>query len=193
MNKRMYVVLAFAIIFLSLTVFLINDSYAKYLTTLNETTNIKVARWRILVNNNDIRSGSVAAGTITPTFYHNDHIKDTIIAPTSEGYFDLIIDSSGADVSFVYTLDASVNSQSAVQDLIVTGYQVNGGTIVNNVTSPITSGTVLYSSGITTTTIRVFIKWDDSATATMNNAADTLAADGDALLDVTLTFRQLAS
>ena len=55
MNKKVYIILAGAIIFLSITVFLIHDSYAKYLTALNETTNIRVARWRILVNNNDIR------------------------------------------------------------------------------------------------------------------------------------------
>jgi len=193
MNKKMYVVLAFALIFLSITIVLIHDSYAKYLTTLNETTNIKVARWRILVNNNDIRSNNVATGTITPVLYHNDHIKDTIIAPTSTGYFDLIIDSSGADVSFEYDLDVSVNTESAVQDLVVTGYQINGGTIVNVIDSPLVSDSVLYSSGVTTTTIRVFIKWDDSSTASMDNAADTLAADGDAKMDVSLSFRQVAS
>ena len=192
MNKKMYVVLAFFMIFLSITVFLIHDSYAKYLTTLEETTNINVARWRILVNNNDIRNGSVATGTITPVFYANSHIKNTIIAPTSEGYFDLIIDSSGADVSFTYSLDVSVNATSAVQDLVVTSYQINGGTIVNEINSPIVTDNVLYSSGVTTTTIRVFIKWDDSAEASMNNAADTLAADGTAKLDVTLSFTQLA-
>ena len=192
MNKKMYVVLAFAMIFLSITIFLIHDSYAKYLTTLEETTNIKVARWRILVNNNDIRNGSVAAGTITPVFYSNNHIKNTIIAPTSEGYFDLIIDSSGADVSFTYSLDVSVNPASDVQDLVVTSYQVNGGTIVNQINSPIVTDNVLYSSGVTTTTIRVFIRWDDSITATMDNAADTLAADGTAMMDVTLSFTQLA-
>ena len=192
MNKKMYVVLAFAMIFLSITIFLIHDSYAKYLTTLEETTNIKVARWRILVNNNDIRNGSVAAGTITPVFYSNNHIKNTIIAPTSEGYFDLIIDSSGADVSFTYSLDVSVNPASDVQALVVTSYQVNGGTIVNQINSPIVTDNVLYSSGVTTTTIRVFIRWDDSITATMDNAADTLAADGTAMMDVTLSFTQLA-
>ena len=193
MNRKMYVALAFALAFLALTVFLIHDSYAKYLTTLTETTNINVARWRILVNNNDIRNGSIASGVITPVFYHNNHIKDNIIAPTSEGYFDLIIDYSGADVSFAYTLNVSVNAASAVQDLVVTAYQINGGTIVNTIGSPLASGNVLYSSGSTTTTIRVFIKWDDSPTATMSNAADTLAADGTAKLDVNLTFRQIAS
>ncbi len=193
MNKKMYITLALAMVFLSVTVYLIHDSYAKYLTTLNETTNISVARWRILVNNNDIRSNSTATAVVTPVFYQNNHIANNIIAPTSEGYFDLIIDSSGADVSFDYTLNVAVNSASAVQDLVVTGYQVNGGPTVTNITNPLYSSTILHSSGITTTNIRVFIKWDDSSTATMDNAADTLAADGTAKLDVILQFTQKAS
>ncbi len=193
MNKRLYITLALAMIFLSITVFLVHDSYAKYLTTLNETTNIKVARWRILVNNNDIRANNTATAVITPTFYHNDNISDDIIAPTSEGYFDLIVDASDADVSFQYTLNVGVNSTSAVQDLVVTGYKIDNGDLVTNITNPLFQDTMLYSSSVKTKTIRVFIKWDDSANATMDNAADTLAADGTAKLDVTLQFRQLAS
>ena len=193
MKKKMYFTLALALIFLSLTVFLIHDSYAKYLTTLNETTNISVARWRILVNNNDIRNNSSATAVITPVFNPNSHIASNIIAPTSTGYFDLVIDSSGADVSFNYTVDVSVNNQSAVQDLVVTGYQINNGAVVNTVNTPLIQNTVLYSSGVTTTTIRVFIQWDDSNSASMTNAQDTLAAGGTAKMDVYLSFTQLAN
>ena len=193
MNKKVYIILAGAIIFLSITVFLIHDSYAKYLTALNETTNIRVARWRILVNNNDIRSNSSANAVVTPVFYQNSNIANGIIAPTSEGYFDLIIDSSGADVSFEYSLDVSVNSTSAVRDLVVTGYKIDNGSVVNTIETPLIEDSILYSSGITSRTIRVFIKWDDSASASMSNADDTLAADGTAKLDVALQFRQLAS
>ena len=193
MSKKTYIFFAFAMIFLSLTVFLIHDSYAKYLTTLNETTNLKVARWRILVNNNDIRNNTSATAVVTPVFYPNNHISSSIIAPTSEGYFDLVIDSSGADVSFEYTLNVVANATSAVSDLVVTGYKINDGSLVETITNPLVTNQVLYSSGVTTTTIRVFIKWDDSSTATMDNAADTLAADGTAKMDVILTFRQLAS
>jgi hypothetical protein len=193
MGKKLYFFMSFAMIFLALTIFLVHDSYAKYLTALNETTNIRVARWRILVNNNDIRANNTASAVVTPVFYQNNHIANNIIAPTSEGYFDLVIDSSGADVSFNYSLDVGVNSTSAVQDLVVTGYQVNNGQTVSQVNTPLFQDQVLYSSGVTSNTIRVFIKWDDSANATMNNAADTLAADGTAKLDVTLQFQQVAS
>lgn len=193
MSKKLYFFLSFAMVFLSLTVFLIHDSYAKYLTALNETTNIRVARWRILVNNNDIRANNTATAVVTPVFYQNNHIANNVIAPTSEGYFDLVIDSSGADVSFNYSLNVGVNSTSAVQDLVVTGYQVNNGQTVSQVNTPLFQDQVLYSSGVTSNTIRVFIKWDDGVNSSMNNAADTLAADGTAKLDVVLQFQQIAS
>ena len=82
MGKKLYFFMSFAMIFLALTIFLVHDSYAKYLTALNETTNIRVARWRILVNNNDIRANNTASAVVTPVFYQNNHIANNIIAPT---------------------------------------------------------------------------------------------------------------
>ena len=193
MNRKLYILGSLCLICLCLSVFFIRESYAKYLTALDETANITVARWRILVNNNDIRDGRVASTVITPTFTGNEHMAANIIAPTAEGYFDLIIDSSGADVSFNYSLSVSVNENSSVSDLIVTGYSLNNGTTVTVTENPITEGTILYSAGVTTNTIRVFIKWDDSNTATMNNVDDTAAAAGTAKLDVSLHFTQVAN
>ncbi len=193
MSKKLYMIGSLFLICLCLSVFFIRESYAKYLTALDETTNISVARWRILVNNNDIRDGRIAQAVVTPTFTGNAHMAPNIIAPTSEGYFDLIIDSSGADVSFSYTLSVNVNNTSSVSDLKVTGYSLNNGTIVTNGINPITTGNIIYGNGLTTNTIRVFIVWDDSATANMDNVADTAAAAGTAKLDVSLHFTQLAN
>lgn len=193
MKKKFYLMSLAALLFLCLSAFLVHESYAKYLTLLDETTNIKIARWRIVVNNTDIRDGNTATGIITPVFLPNEHIAENIIAPNSEGYFDLIIDSSNADVSFKYSLSVTTNADSDVQDLVVTGYSINNGTKVEASTNPLVENTILYSSGTTTTTIRVFIKWDDSDSASMDNAADTLAANGTAKLDISLSFTQLAS
>lgn len=192
-SRNFYVIGLFALACLCLSVFFIGDSYAKYLSSVNETTKIKIARWRILVNNNDIREANTANAVITPVFLTNQNIANGIIAPTSEGYFDLIIDSTGADVSFKYALSVATASDSAIQDLVVTGYSINNGTIELPASDPIFEETVMYSSNVTTNTVRVYIKWDDSASATMDNADDTAAADGYAKLDVSLKFTQVAS
>src|SRR5574344_2077421 len=193
LSKKFNVLLACTALLLSLLI--IQDTYAKYLTEANGTTDMSIARWRILVNNQDIRDNSNISQVITPNFIQNEHIASNIIAPTSQGYFDIIIDCSAADVSFSYNIVTTTNTNSSVSDIKVTGYSKNGGTIVpmTNSTDPINE-TVLHSSNTNTIQLRIYIEWDDSQTASMNNQADTAATNSSnpAKLDVNLAFTQVA-
>ena len=98
--KRKHFIYILAFLSFVLCIFFIQESYAKYLTSTSENASINVARWRILVNNKDIREGNTADAVIVPVFDGNENIASGIIAPTSEGYFDLVIDATEADVSF---------------------------------------------------------------------------------------------
>ena len=71
-----------ALLFLILVV---TDTYSKYLTEASGTTNVDIARWRILVNGQDIRNNSNVSQVITPIFYQDSHIANDIIAPRSTG------------------------------------------------------------------------------------------------------------
>lgn len=195
MRKKIIFILAGLSFILCL--FFIQESYAKYLTATNESTTMSIARWRILVNNKDIRNGSTANAIITPIFNGNDNIAENIIAPTSEGYFDLVIDVSEADVSFKYKIEMDVNVNSTVTDLIATGYQIDGGEVIAlNKDNQIIENTVLYSQNRDTINIRVHILWDDGETAEMDNDMDTqatLTPSNSAMMDVHLSFIQLAN
>lgn len=195
MRKKFIFVLAFLSLILCL--FFIQESYAKYLTATSESTTMSIARWRILVNNKDIRDGNSANAVITPIFTGNDNIAANIIAPTSEGYFDLVIDASEADVSFKYKIEIGVNNNSSVKDLIATGYQINGGTTMPlDKDNQVIEGNVMYSANTGTINIRVHILWDDSDSASMDNAMDTEAtkiATNSAMMDVNLSFIQIAN
>ena len=155
----------------------IEDTYAKYVNGVDAVAQAGIARWKILVNNADIESGSLAAQTITPVFAGNTNIAANVIAPTSTGYYDIVIDSSNTDVSFDYTISSSINENSNVSDLVTTGYSINDGEVVNftNYNEDI-EGTVIY--GTLSTTIRVYVLWND--------AAETPTA----ALDVSLLFVQ---
>ena len=189
-------VLAMALFSLVISFVLIQETYAKYQTTAEGTTNISIARWKIKINSQDIITDSVITNTITPIFSGNEHIKAGVIAPKSEGYFDIVIDSTNVDVSFKYTVSTSINENSVVDDLNVTGYSLNGGTIIpvsgslNDVTN-----TIMYGSSTTTNSLRIYIAWEDFEEENMNNSDDTLAAlsEGKANLDVLLTFTQIAN
>ena len=192
LSKKINIILACVALLFSLLI--IQDTYAKYLTTTSGGANISIARWRILVNEQDIRNNSDITQTITPKFIENEHIANDIIAPLSEGYFDLIIDHSAADVSFEYEISTKVNDDSPVKDIVVTGYSTNGGVITNVDDQDYTiTNTVPLSNTDKTITIRVYIKWDDSENATMDNEQDTNAtmAGTPAKLDVNLSFKQI--
>ena len=193
MNKKITIPLC--IICFLLCLFFIEDTYAKYITSTNESASMNIARWRILVNNKDIRENSTTNAGITPIFNGNDNINSGIIAPNSEGYFDLIIDATEADVSFKYKIEISVNQNSPVKDLITTKYIIdNGNEIPLERDNATIENTVLHKDNTKPINIRVYIKWDDSNEATMDNDADTEATkqvDNPAKMDVKLSFIQL--
>ena len=191
-NKKL--ILFISCISLILCLLIVRQTYAKYMNTTEGNTNITIARWRILVNNQDIRNNPEITETITPVLLENEHIKPGVIAPTSEGYFDIVIDSSDVDVSFNYTITPSIQENSCVKDLNVTGYSLNNGEIISVVDNAPISNNILYKDGITTTSIRIHIKWTDDETATMDNKEDTQTTIDETCkgnINVTLNFIQL--
>ena len=172
----------------------VKSTYAKYLTTAEGKGNIAIARWKILVNNEDIRDNKNIENEITPVFPGTEHINENVIAPTSIGYFDLVIDATEADVSFKYKIDISPNEESSVKDLKIIKY------VIDDIETEITNesfsieNTVLHKDNNKIINLRVYIHWDDSENATMNNTEDTNATlTNNAKLNVKLHFTQLTN
>ena len=191
MKKRLILLVVLSII---LCLFFVQESLAKYITAADETANISIARWKILVNDEDIRDENAVNTVINPVFLGNDNIAENIIAPTSEGYFDLIIDAREADVSFKYKISMSVNKNSSVKDLVATKYVVNGGEpITMDINNQTIENTVLYGNNNSTINIRVYIVWNDGDGSLMDNSADTLAttSGNSAMMNVSLKFTQV--
>ena len=191
MKKRLILLVVLSII---LCLFFVQESLAKYITAADETANISIARWKILVNDEDIRDENTVNTVINPVFLGNDNIAENIIAPTSEGYFDLIIDAREADVSFKYKISMSVNQNSSVKDLVATKYVVNEGEpITMDINNQTIENTVLYGNNNSTINIRVYIVWNDGYGSLMDNSADTLAttSGNSAMMNVSLNFTQV--
>lgn len=180
----------FALIF---SINIIMSTYGKYVTSVDDKTDIKIAKWSILVNNEDVRNGSTQSNIITPIFLGNSNINQDVIAPNAEGYFDIIIDGSNADVSFKYDIEVAVSSESSVSDLIVTGYTINDGEQLQYTEA--ISNIVPFESENKVNIVRVYIKWDDGEGSTMSNEDDTNATltNIDAKMEVSLTFTQIAA
>ena len=168
------------------------DTYAKYISSATEQADLTIARWSILVNNQDVVNQSNFSDTISPVFAGTTNIRSDVIAPTSEGYFELIINGSNTDVSFSYNISLDT-TDCDVEDLIITSYTLNGTTYTYNGSN--ITGNILLSDANRTATLRFNVKWnDDAATEQMNNAADTAASvEGTANVHINLSFIQKAS
>lgn len=171
---------------------LVQDTYAKYTSSANANTNITISRWNILVNNQDIKNNSNFTNTIKPVFEDNENIATGVIAPTSKGYFDIIIDGTKTDVSFQYNINLALSSLNTVSDLKLTNYKVNDDDTLHQIENNVISNQVLYDSDNKIIKYRIFVEWIDGDAETMNNEADTEAAiNGIAAYDIAINVIQI--
>ena len=195
--SKKFILVIITCVLLVLLTFLISQVYAKYITSVAGNASIAISRWNIKVNDLSIKNNDDISAKITPVFPGNDNIAANIIAPTAEGYFDLVFDFSDVDVSFKYDINVTADATSAVSDLVTTGYSIDGGTKVDFADFNTTiSDTIHLADNINSRTIRVYVMWnDDPDSATMNNiddTASTLKSDSSAVLKVSVALTQVA-
>ena len=180
-----------ALICLFYCVSLMQSTYAKYVTTAETDASFTIARWNILVNTQDVKENSNFTNLIVPVFEGTTNIKEDVIAPTSEGYFDIVIDGTGTDVSYTYTLNIDYADGNDVDDLVITKYTIGEVNYVYTIGNNITDD-VLVNATDKVTSIRFFVEWnDDTQTQTMDNAEDTIATkNGMAAFKVNLNVIQ---
>ena len=150
------------------------DTYAKYVSSAVENAELTIARWSILINDQDVVNESNFTDTISPVFNGSTNIASDVIAPTAQGYFELLLNGTNTDVSFQYTISIDT-TDCAVDDLKITSYSIDGVTYQYNGSD--VTGTILLNAQDKTADIIFNVEWDDNAsTQTMDNAADTEAA-----------------
>ena len=180
-----------ALIAMFYCVSIIQSTYAKYLTSAVGTANMTFARWNILVNSQDVINNSNFSSTILPNFTGTSNIRSGVIAPTSQGSFDIVLDMTEVDVTLDYTISAAVSSSNTVSDLKIQSYTINN--ITTDYTGSITNR-LLLNSNSRTVTITFNVEWveDVQDGAVMSNADDTAAAtSGVAAIDVNVSFVQV--
>lgn len=195
-KKDLKFLIIFIIVVIICLIYLFQSSYAKYRKQINANINSSIASWNIKINDEYINNKSTLTNDIQTTFLGDNYTKEGVLAPGSEGYFDIIIDATNTDVSFNYTIHCIVSTASDITDLITTGYIINpSSTNTTKITYDNTtgiSGSVTHNTS--QETIRIYIKWNEDATSTMDNTADTTTAidtNSKALMTSTIAFNQL--
>ena len=176
---------------------MIQESYAKYISSASATGLFTVAEWAFKVNDQDVLTNGDFSNTITPVIDANQHIKAGVIAPTSTGHFDLDIDYSEVGVSFDETITFSHPNDTSVTDLVFTGYSTDGGETIQTFSGGTNQITLTHILGEESTedNITVYVQWvDGTEDETMDNASDTQASvNGTAAVKVDINFIQKAA
>ena len=192
MFNNKYIMLILSLVSIYITLCLGTDTYAKYASSATSVTQTAIARWKILVNNDDITLGATSSSLITPIFPGSSDISSNVLAPNAEGYFDMAIDASNVDVSFRYTITIAPNENSPVNELVATKYIINGGEEVVFGDSKIITNVVSLENASDVINIRVYVKWDDSLNLMTNSEdTDTTVGEQEGMLDVTINVIQV--
>lgn len=109
--KKLLTVLVLIMLIISL--FQIANMYALYKDQIQGDYTNLLGVWAIKVNGVDISSGGEnATFTMTEdnlTYIDSEHVKNQKIAPGTQAYFDIVIDSTNTDVSILYTINMKLD------------------------------------------------------------------------------------
>lgn len=117
MKKSKKRIFLFALLLLLLIVIILirGNSYSKYVTQVDGKGVIQVAKWAFLVNG---QTASITNLNLAQT-YHSDTLVSNRIAPGTRGSFDIVIDTTGAEVGINYDVVFS-NESNKPQNLLFT-------------------------------------------------------------------------
>ena len=107
MKKQKTFRIILLILILILAFLTIRNTYSKYVTQTENTSNLDISKWRILLNNEDIRNKSDFTEDILLTYDTSEHITEGLVVPTSKGKFSLELNSTGTDLPFEYVIQVT--------------------------------------------------------------------------------------
>lgn len=206
MLKRLKIIIV--LVTLSITLCIMSNTYSRYVAKTDSNVNVSLAQWQMLVNSVDITNQEQSDISIKPIILANANVKEDCLAPSSEGYFDILINPTNVDVSFKYTINLAIDNIDT-PDLIVTNYSILDSTYVEGdavevttVNENIITNDMLYDNetenfSFNPFTIRVYFKWYEGENELMDNDLDTsigkLAAEEDKTFNInaTILFEQI--
>lgn len=187
---------------------LMSTTYSRYVA--NATSNIEAlfSKWQILVNEEDITANNSSSLTFTPVIMPNENVKANVVAPASKGYFDLVIDPTNVDVSFLYLISLTIDNEN-IPDLkanyyafLPEDYKEEDELTLNPLTEQIITNNLYFNKEepdfqFEPFTIRIFFEWYEGTEEEMDDEADSiigyLAATTDLTftIEATITFEQI--
>ena len=180
---KLNIIRLLCIISLLISILSVRNTFAKYYERVNTNYEINIKRWMIKVNNSDIIEENDFSEIITPTYVANQHASQNVLVPTGQGFFEIEIDYTNVDVSFI--VDFTIEPIGAVADQLK-DLQFSKVVVVdasNNETEdelPF-AVEVLGDEEEKEVRLRIYFEWYDGVDEQMSDEQDTTYASGHAV------------
>ena len=185
MAKKLKLIAAF--ISLSVCLCLMSNTYSRYVAGATGNVEALFSKWQILVNNVDITNNLDSSIEFTPIIEENEYVAANVVAPSSKGYFDVVVDPSNVDVSFSYDITLGIENEN-MPDLLIKGYSFVPADYIgeeelevivaeeNKISNTLNFDKETESFKFEAFTIRVYFEWYEGENEVMDDQADTEVA-----------------
>jgi len=106
-KKLIKLVLVVAIVII--LIWVISNTYSKYINSLKNDSKIHISNWNILLNDQNITEETDFTDTLEFELDESEHIEEDVIVPTSSGHFTVNLESTGTDLPFDYEFSIAEN------------------------------------------------------------------------------------
>lgn len=175
---RKKIKLLILLIVLTLTLGSMSVTYSRYVASVDGDVEVALARWQILVNNNDITSRETSTIEITPNIVENEYIRSNMLAPSSKGFFDIDIDPTNVDVSFNY--EVTLDNNLEFEDIVINKYTIidfdhneDDELELFDIEENIIANTVMLEENLKPFTLRVYFEWYEDDNKVLTDEDDT--------------------
>ena len=192
MSKKYIVILA--ILWLLICFFVIQYTYAKYITGLSTNTSAAIGQWKLALNNVDIMNNSDFSTTLNLVFPGNSYYNANCVVPGAIGYFELTVDSSNVTVPFRYTVTTSFASGNDITDMEIIGYSLDGSNTITYLDNLHPSAMNVVNASTNSSSIKVYVQWVDGTVGeNLNDIQDTAIAksSGKTAITANVLFEQI--
>ena len=174
-RTRIVIIQLLCLISLVITIFSIRSTYAKYYEKMNTTYATTIKKWMIQVNEKDILEEEQMSTIMEPIFPQDSNINDNVLVPGRQGYFDLDVDYTYVDVSFMMKFELEQQNQTKLSDFEVIGYSVFENEVEGTITETTDISQIINLEEETEKHkhIRIYFRWNDDEDNQMDDAADT--------------------
>lgn len=188
MKKRSYVSClgALAVAMTLVTTSLTGGTMAKYATEVTGSATATVAAWSFKANGDDTTMTRIDLGsTANRASYDKDTIKEGVIAPGTEGSFEIVVDGTGSEVGIDCSIIISNDGENGIPDGFIFNVDDNPYTLDKPIEKTIAyNGTAEAMKK----TIIVTWEWPNGNDTASNN--DNVYQDKDLTLKITVTGTQ---